>query len=908
MDGTTSATSDHKQASDKEVIAALQAQIKQFQDQQYELATQNASLRQRLATTSFYQAILAHSQEAIAVRDMNNRLVYYNALYLQIFQHTSTSIAQLDGQALAEYPAETLQLLQQTIIPQVLHTHTWVGKLTLQTRQHQVFTANQRFIAITDAIGQVTHIACLTETTRLSTASSTVQPTPYLIHCLNQLIPQFFYIFDLKSEKYIYLNERLTQFLGYGSVTIQQLGGQLFNQFVHDEDLAQFQQKRRGLETSQTGEIVITDYRMRNPILQNQWHWFRGREMVFMRDEAGNATQILGEIEDITAYKQLEQALSQHEKRFELAIRGMNEGLWEWDLVKNTLCYFPRWLEIVGYQSDELAIDVATWQALIHPDDLTTVIQTLQAYLQGHLPYYEASYRLHHKAGHYVWVLDRGVADRNTQGMAYHLVGAITDLTVQLHVEAELRKAKETAEAANSAKSIFLANISHELRTPLNAILGYVQFCAADKHLSQERRHDINIIQRNGEHLLTLINDVLDLAKIESGYLSLEPNRCYLGKLLKETLEIFHLQAHHKNIKLTFTTHSHLPDIIHIDEKRLRQILINLLSNALKFTQIGFITLQLEFDNEKLQIQVKDTGIGIAPEYLDKIFLPFYQIGNNEEIKRVEGTGLGLTITKTVVELLKGKLEIHSELGKGSTFQVELPIQKISQPLDLPAKSPVIIGFTNPSPLILVVDDNATNRLMLKRLLQEVGFNVEEAINGEDALIQANLLHPQVIFMDIVMPIMSGYEAVRRLRQQDEFKKTIIIAISANAFNDSKTNSLIIGCNDFIAKPFQHELLLNCLQKFLDLNWIYEPILEQSSISSLQQTYSDTPNRVALSPEQAKYLYDLTQQGDVYGVMEYAKQLADTQENLRAICEEIAELALELREEEIYKRLQPYLQ
>ncbi|HTL87801.1 MAG TPA: PAS domain S-box protein [Leptolyngbya sp.] len=412
--------------------------------------------------------------------------------------------------------------------------------------------------------------------------------------------------------------------------------------------------------------------------------------------------------------------------------------------------------------------------------------------------------------------------------------------------EADLRIAKEAAEAANLAKSTFLANMSHELRTPLNAILGFAQLMERDVALSDRQRNSLAIINRSGEHLLDLINDVLEMSKIEAGRTALNVVSFDLHHLLYTLQEMFLMRAKTKQLALNFTIAPNFPQYIQTDENKLRQVLINLLSNAIKFTDKGSITLEAMLQSEAtvqsdttLQFKIQDTGQGIAPEEFDQLFRPFIQTRSGSQLR--EGTGLGLTISRRFVRLMGGDIQIESTVGQGSTFSFEIQVA-MANPTDvtpmLNSNRVLQLAPHQEKYRILVVDDRAENREFVEQLLTMVGFATRSAINGEDAIAQWQRWQPHLILMDMRMPVMDGYEATRQIRAMESPQaRSKILALTASAFEEQRTSILAAGCDDLVAKPFREAHLFEKLTEHLGVNYLYEEETTSSIESSPELTH-----------------------------------------------------------------------
>ncbi|HTN90568.1 MAG TPA: ATP-binding protein, partial [Sorangium sp.] len=401
---------------------------------------------------------------------------------------------------------------------------------------------------------------------------------------------------------------------------------------------------------------------------------------------------------------------------------------------------------------------------------------------------------------------------------------------------AELKAAKEAADAASRAKSDFLASMSHELRTPLNGILGYAQILERLEGLSPRHLRAVQIIQSSGEHLLTLINDVLDLAKIEAGKLTLSPDEVHFPSFVQAVLGICQVRAEAKGLTFLFEQEGTALGAVIADQKRLTQVLLNLLGNAIKFTERGRVVLRVVASEappaggplsgapRPVRFRVEDTGPGIAPEHLARIFEPFEQVPTGGA--PVEGTGLGLAITRRIVDHMGGTLRVESQPGEGSVFEVEVPLADASAAPAAGAPAPQVAGrwarvtgYAGPRRAVLVVDDQAENRAVLRGMLAPLGIVVVEASGGGEALALASARRPDLVVMDLAMPELDGIETTRRLRRLPGLASVPVIASSASASEGDRARGAGVGCTDFLPKPVQLGALLEQLEDHLDLAW-----------------------------------------------------------------------------------------
>lgn len=557
--------------------------------------------------------------------------------------------------------------------------------------------------------------------------------------------------------------------------------------------------------------------------------------------------------------KRSEKALRESEEKYRRIVDMASEGIWSMDV--DGACTFlnARMSEILGYEKEQIV--GRPLGDFMFAEDLPDHHLRLTQRSQGLSDRYER--RLRHANGEEVWTIFSATPIADEKGQYSGSFAMVTDITARKrseeqllalknHLEeqvmqrtADLVAARNAAEAASRAKSVFLASMSHELRTPLNAILGFSRLLQSDRTLPDHTRKNVEIINRSGTHLLRLINDVLDMAKIESGSMQLQKAPFDLGELLCDVTDLMRQRAEEKGLQLIIDQDSTFPRYIVADEGRIRQILINLIGNAVKFTEQGGVTLRLgtrENTLSHLQIEVEDSGKGIAPEECQRIFEPFVQLGDQGGS---HGTGLGLAITKQYVELMGGSISVTSSPEKGSVFRVELPLEEAKED-DIQraneAEQREILGIAGRSDYrILIVEDQRDNQLLLQTLMENIGLSVRIASNGEEGVRLFESYRPHFIWMDRRMPVMDGIEATKKIRSRPGGADVRIVAVTASAFAEQRDEMLAFGLDDFVRKPYRPAEIYDCLAEHLKIEYLYESVpsahrmLTAESFSSIPQ-------------------------------------------------------------------------
>ena len=602
------------------------------------------------------------------------------------------------------------------------------------------------------------------------------------------------------------------------------------------------------------------------------------------------------------------EALREAEEKYHSIFENAVEGIYQRTLEGRYLSVNPALARMYGYDSPadviEQITDIAS-QVYVHAEDSEKSGRLLGE--RGTIQGFAYEYEVYRRDRSIFWVSENARVVRDGRGRITYFEGTIQDITERKRAQEELQRAKETADSASRAKSEFLANMSHELRTPLNGILGYAQILKRDGSLTEKQRGGIDVIQRSGDHLLMLINDILDLSKIEARKLELQLSEFHLPDFLQQVANIIRVRAEQSGLSFVFEHVSVLPEGVRGDEKRLRQVLLNLLGNAVKFTERGGVALKAGADASNghaniFRFQIKDTGRGIPADKLEEIFQPFQQVTDHS--RHVEGTGLGLAITKRLVGLMGGELGVESVPGKGSTFWFTVPLAPVQDWKPTSAKEErTIIGFKGDRRRALIVDDKPLNRTILLDMLGSVGFETHEAENGQEAVTKALECRPDIVFMDLVMPVMDGFEATRQIRRVPELKDTIVIASSASVFEFNRKDSLAAGCNDFVDKPICAEDLFEKLRKHLGLEWVYE-----SGSAAETQPGARESSMVPPPHDELVVLMGLAKKGKIVAIRDRIAKVEELGSSYQPFAAELRRLAKTFDMNQVKNFLTPYLE
>jgi PAS domain S-box-containing protein len=541
---------------------------------------------------------------------------------------------------------------------------------------------------------------------------------------------------------------------------------------------------------------------------------------IVLQDSDGT-DYIWSTLEDITESKNAQRVLNKAQEMGQI-------GHWHLDLISNELSWSDETYRIFGLEPQEFAATYEAFVERIYPEDRDRVNNAYTHSLEVDEAY-EIEHRVIRPDGTVRYVVERCEHNHDSQGNISGSIGTVFDVTDAKKRTLELYKAKEAAESANVAKSSFIASISHELRTPMNAILGFTKKILSDSSLSEKNINDLKIINKSGEHLLSLINEVLDLSKIEAGAMEIESNPLDLHTLFQQVSQLLKVKSDEKGLSLELDIKSTVPNYVMGDESKMRQLILNIAGNAIKFTEKGRVKITVDAKDHEtkdtfsvIEITIEDTGIGISKEMQSRVFEAFTQ---DEGGKKVEGgTGLGLAITKKIVEMMGGTISLESDGDSGTKFIITLELKKseVAAPSRYQTTQNIIGIEPTERKRMLVVDDVLTNRMLVKLMFEDIGFEIKEAESGEEALEIFKEWPADFIWMDIKMKGLDGYETAQLIRQEPGGKVVKIAAFTAGLLNDESERFDTSSCDYFVPKPYSKQQLFDVVKEALDVTYIYE--------------------------------------------------------------------------------------
>jgi PAS domain S-box-containing protein len=563
--------------------------------------------------------------------------------------------------------------------------------------------------------------------------------------------------------------------------------------------------------------------------------------------------------------RQSEIALARAEQRYRSIFENAVEGLYLSSPAGQFLSVNPALARMLGYDSPA--------ELLTHVDDIGRQFYVdggrrdeFFAQIQRRDQVSDFESEVYRRDGSRIWISESVRVVRNAEGAIDHFEGLATDVTGRREAAWALQAAKEAADAASRAKSYFLASVSHELRTPLNGILGYTQILRRDSELTDRQREGLRVIHESADHLLALINDVLDLSKIEADRIELQPADFDLPEFVVGVERVFTPRADEKGILFESAVAADLPQWVRGDEQRLRQVVFNLVANAVKFTRTGGVVFSVQqVEDGAIRFSVSDTGPGIAPEDLARLFQPFTQVGQHSGSAAC-GTGLGLAISRSLVERMGGRLHVESKPGWGSRFWFEVALPAAAAAPAGVSDARRVTGYEGSRRRVLIVDDNRANRAVMVEMLAPLGFELAEAADGTAALAETDRFQPELVLMDLRLPgKIDGLEATRRLRRQPAGGALRIVAVSASAYEVDRSECFAAGCDGFLAKPFREEELWAVVGQMLGISWRQAGSEEAPPPPAL-------PSDSATASEAAA-IYELAAKGDVMAIRTRAQAL-----------------------------------
>lgn len=792
-----------------------------------------------LESESRYQALFENQLDAISVFDpYTGKFVQVNNTFEKLYGYTQEEIMNLTIEDVSAEPENTRAAAQSSADR---------GSVVIPIRRHRKKDGTEFIVEISAGPfvwkGQKLMSAIIRDVTARINAEKELAASELNYRTIFNSANDAIFIHEMETGRILNVNDRMLEMYGYGTVheatclTVEDMSS----------GIPPYTNEGAGVNIRKAieGEPQIFEWHAKDS--QGRFFWV---EVNLKKVIIGGVERILAVVRDIDVRKKERELLLESERRLEETQEIARLGTWIYDVEEQKITWSDETFRIAGLEPRAEAPSFEEYVATIHPDDVSLLMENLAKAERGES--YEVELRHKKPDGSYNYTQTRArpvVKD----GKVVRVLGSVLDFTELKQVEmalketeVELRAAKERAEDANIAKSKFIANISHELRTPLNAILGYTQIFKRDEKLMEDYGSQIETIHKSGTHLLTMINDILDLSKIEAGKINLIYNEFFLKDFVVNLEDMVGNRARSRGLKFSTHMDEKLPVALYTDEKCLRQILLNLLSNAVKYTDSGSVEFRVEAlpheesdpeDVANIRFLVKDTGRGIPEQLQEEIFIPFHQVGEAQSSS--EGTGLGLSISRRLAGKMGGEILLKSAPGEGSVFWVDLKIQKVETAVRKRTDEEIIVGYQGRKRNILIVDDNPHNLSVLKMMLESLGFGVVAADSGAVAIEKLRELRPDVILLDLLMPRMDGYEVVRRVRELPGLEDIFILAVSASADKETQDKVFKAGFTDFVSKPIRINVITDKFEKLLGLDWKYKerrkPVVDADDAEKIEK-------------------------------------------------------------------------
>jgi PAS domain S-box-containing protein len=758
----------------------------------------------KLSRLRVFQQIIDQIPTSIVLTDRGGNIEYVNPSFSEITGYSPDEVIGKNPRVLKDpdRPSSDYRELWNTISS----GKSWRGEFHNRKKDGSFYWEDALVAPVKDAAGKIVNYIAIKEN---SSPRKQLEERVWLQARAMDDSTNAIVISDAKDPNHpaIYVNKSFEKLTGY---TWEETKGRNFR-FLYGEDSDQPQLKiiREALNIGEPCRCLLRNYRKDGSLFWNELR------ITPLKDEKGKLTHFVGSFDDVTEYQRIQQELYRNEERLRLSQEFANIGTWDWKIRTGELHWSDQVTSLFGYDRKTIEATYENFIGAIHPDDRQMVTDAINDCIeQG------TDYRIEHRVvwpdGSVHWLQESGNVNRDGEGRPLNMLGLVQDITGRVESEQNLTASREEAEKANRAKSEFLSSMSHELRTPMNAIIGFGQLLEMDSELKPDQKDSVQEIARAGKHLLNLINEILDLSRIELGKIELSPESLDCEELIVESLTLIHLLAGRSGIEIVHEKAENL--FVYADRIRLKQVLVNLLSNAVKYNKPGgMISIGLVLEGDMVRFTVEDTGIGIASDRLESIFEPFTRIETGTE--EIEGTGIGLSICRSLIESMNGSIRVESEPGRGSVFSFELPAAEKKEQAVIPdqqERSEILRKSIEGIHTVLYIEDDPSNiRLMEHTLGSLPSIHLLTAAGAKEGLRIAEADMPELILLDLSLPEMDGFTVLKILRKEVWGRDIPVVALSAHAMPGDIERGKQAGFTDYLTKPVDFSRLYALVEDLL---------------------------------------------------------------------------------------------